>query len=459
VLLLAWLASWSSAADARTFRPAVQQGEASDPFLNRSEYEPPLYQASRPVDPNQIIRLAPTGGAPTAAQPSNVALSNLVQPLVDPQPLAETLPDLGVPQARDAELLLPPASPRRGLPDWFYIDAVARGYYTNDQRLEWSGQEATFGAEAAIAPLIQKRFNTWELSAEGDFYLNQRFDKNILVDSPERMSFQANFEDDIFEISNLLLSARHGSMFFALGKMETPFGRYYAPLLSNARFDAPFLRTEAINWRETGFLFRYEKSCWIGEVALTNGSEDRDTNSSKALVARVGLQGENFALGGSVKVQDGIGSEGQKYYDNHFGVDFMFRRGRFILAGEAIYDEYGFRQDVFDPQDIFWGRSIYYRDLFYAAGEPINGIGYYVQAGMEFDRWSLWLNYGEFYPKEIGNVMHDQVNRRGIVKSIVQIAPHFDWYGVAIIENEGYPAQGARNRKGNAVLTGFQASF
>ena len=41
----------------------------------------------------------------------------------------------------------------------------------------------------------------------------------------------------------------------------------------------------------------------------------------------------------------------------------MYRFGRFTLSGEAIYDQYGFTTPGFNPDDIFWGRSIYYRDL------------------------------------------------------------------------------------------------
>ena len=49
---------------------------------------------------------------------------------------------------------------------------------------------------------------------------------------------------------------RGGPLTAAFGKMETPFGRTYFPLLTNAWLDAPFLRTEAILWRaqESGAL-------------------------------------------------------------------------------------------------------------------------------------------------------------------------------------------------------------
>jgi len=40
--------------------------------------------------------------------------------------------------------------------------------------------------------------------------------------------------------------------------MDTPFGRTYFPLYSNSRIDAPFIRTEAIGWRQTGVLLHYK---------------------------------------------------------------------------------------------------------------------------------------------------------------------------------------------------------
>jgi len=67
-------------------------------------------------------------------------------------------------------------------------------------------------------------------------------------------------------------------------------------------------------------------------------------NSSKALVARAGIDQPWYALGTSVKWQDGNGSETQKAFNNHVGLDAMIRRGQWTLSGEAIYDQYGLRR-------------------------------------------------------------------------------------------------------------------
>jgi len=353
---------------------------------------------------------------------------------------------------------LPEASSRcrPGLSDRFRLDCLARGYYLNDQRIQWSGLEGTFGVEAIVAPAIEFSCGGWEMAVEGELYLNQPFDRNVLATTPERASYQGNFEVDTIEISQLVLSVRRDNLLVAVGKMATPFGRTHFPLLTNARLDAPFIRTESILWRETGALVRYQPGWFVADVALVNGSEDRDTNSSKGIVSRVGIEAENWCLGASIKWQDGIGSESQKIFDNHVGMDWMVRRGRFTLSGEAIYDEYGFRQSDFDPLDITWGRSIYYRDLNYRPFEPITGVGYYVNLGFEGDRWEGCLNYGEFYPQELGHPQHDVTNRRGIFKAVYHCTAHLQVYSVVMIENGGYVAQGGRPRRGTVLLAGLQ---
>jgi len=353
---------------------------------------------------------------------------------------------------------LPEASPwcRPGLSDRFRLDCLARGYYLNDQRVQWSGLEGTFGIEAIVTPAIECSCGGWEMAVEGEFYLNQPFDRNVLATTPELASYQGNFEVDTIEISQLVLSVRRDNVLVAAGKMVTPFGRAHFPLRTNARLDAPFIRTESILWRETGVLIRYQPGWFVADLALVNGAEDRDTNSSKGVISRVGIEAENWCLGASVKWQDGIGSDDQKAFNNHVGMDCMVRRGRFTLSGEAIYDEYGFRRAGFDPLDITWGRSIYCRDLNYRPFEPITGVGYYVSLGFEGDRWESCLNYGEFYPQELGHPQHDVTNRRGILKAVYHCTDHLQVYSIVMIENDGYVAQRGRRRKGTVLLAGLQ---
>ena len=343
--------------------------------------------------------------------------------------------------------------------DGFSFSGLARAYYLNDQRIEWSGQEATYGAEAIVAGGASRDFEGWQTGVCGELYLNQPFDLNILVDTTERVSYRGNFEYETFELSQLYLHTRRGDWLFALGKMTTPFGRTYFPVYTNDRLDAPFIRTESILWRETGLLLQYDPGIWTLTTALMNGGPDRDANSSKALVARVGIDTATCAIGASAKWQDGIGSEDQKITNNHVGIDAMIRRGPFTLSGEAIYDQYGFRRDTFDPNNITWGRSIYYRDQNYRPYEPITGFGYYVDLVYAGEKWLCQLNYGEFYPKQIGDPLHDTATRRALVKAVRHLNPFTDFYSALTIENDLPNAQAGRTRKGLALLAGFQVSL
>jgi hypothetical protein len=318
--------------------------------------------------------------------------------------------------------------------------------------------EATFAAEGVLATTIKHTFGFWETSVEGQFYLNEVNGANILENNAERASYAADFEIPPLEVDQLYIRCRNGDVSLMLGKFPTPFGRTYFPIDTNSHLDAPFIRTEAIGWRETGVLLHYEPGWFVGDFALTNGNPDRDDNSSKGIVARAGVQGENYAAGASVKWQDGDGSDDQKEYDNHAGVDAMYRLGRFTLSGEAIYDQYGFH-GPYDPDTIFWGRSIYYRDLYNPAGGPITGVGYYVNLGYQEDRWYLGLNYGEFYPEHIGNPLQDVTIRRGILKFDYSFTPQLQTFNMLMLETSGQIAQLGLPRKGVVVLTGLQFTF
>ncbi|HMC11297.1 MAG TPA: hypothetical protein VKH44_08400, partial [Pirellulaceae bacterium] len=318
----------------------------------------------------------------------------------------------------------------------YHLGGKGRGYYINDQRLEFTGGEATFAVEGVLDGGLVQHTDGWDVSLETQLFLNQPFGKNVLVDTPERRSFAANFEIDPLQISQLYVGARHGDFFAALGRFVTPFGRFYFPNYRNNFDDSPFIRSEAILFRETGLLLQWDPGIWVCTAALTNGSFQQDTNSSKSLVARVGVDQPWYALGTSVKWQDGNGSEAQKTYNNHLGVDAMVRRGSWTLSGEAIYDQYGLRRPGTALNDITWGRSLYYRDLNNAYHVPITGVGYYMNLGYEGPQWSLMLNYGEFYPQQIGDARQDVTTRRGLIKASRHWTRHFETYGIALLEND-----------------------
>jgi len=352
------------------------------------------------------------------------------------------------------ELLPPPESEC-----CYHVGGKARAYYLNDQRIEFTGLEDTFAVEGVLDGGIHQEVGDWLVQVEGELFFTQPYDRNVLVDHPLRASFAHNFEIDVVSISQLYLSARRGDWYFAAGRFVTPFGRFYFTNYRNNFDDSPFIRSEAILFRETGLLAQWDPDIWTFTAALTNGGPNQDANSSKALVARAGIDDEWFACGASVKVQDGIGSEGQKQYQEHFGLDAMLRRGNWTLSGEVILDHYGFRRPGFNPDDITWGRSIYFRDLNKAFLEPISGVGYYVNLGYEGAAWSLAANYGEFYPEEIGVPQHDLPNRRGIVKASRHWTAHLETYGAVLIENTLENAFFGHDRRGIYVLAGCQFSL
>jgi hypothetical protein len=431
VLLAAWGAPLYG--QLPPYFPAVQPVETPVPL-------PPVPLPAPPFDPS----FAPPPGVPAEV------------------PVPNTWPE-NYPSAQGESSPWPPlaagsASVRRLL-DCLDVGFLARGYYLNDQRVQWSGMECTFGAEAALDTKLTQRVGQYQITVEGEFYLNEPFDQDKLLDTPERRSYAADFRPETFEISQLTLTVCWGNFSFVVGKMVTPFGRTYFPLYTNAMLDAPYVRTEVIGWRETGMLLRYRDGLLAGDVALTNGGENGDTNSSKALVARLGLETERTALGCSVKVQDGLGSEEDKEYDNHIGADAMLRLGPWTLSSEVVYDQYGFCRPGFDPNDIYWYRSIYYRDVSSGTRAPLTGVGYYVNLDYAQDRWNATLNFGEFYPLYVGSAPDQRNQLRGIVKVAYHFAKPLQGYSVVMLENGGYVAQCNAPRKGVVVLEGLQYTF
>lgn len=353
---------------------------------------------------------------------------------------------------------IPP--PPDGSPSW-HVDFLARSYYINDARIEYFGTEATFGAEGIIAPVIKRQCGNWDVEGVGEFYINQPFEQNILVDSPERVSHRANFVVPFFSLSQMYLGARNGDWYFAAGKMTTPFGRYWDPLYTNNRHDAPFIRTEAILWRETGVMAQWDPGNWVFTAMLSNGGPDADTNSSKALVARAGYDTEWFSAGMSVKQQDGNGSEGQKMYNNHVGIDAMVKNGGWRLSGEVIRDQYGLRRPGLDFFDITWGRSLYFREVNKAPWQPMTGTGYYVNLAYDGPVVSGLLSYGEFAPDDfVGEPRHDRDWSRFIARVVYHVAPGNDLYLMFLHENDLPNAyQVNRTRQGDELLFGWQFAF
>jgi hypothetical protein len=341
----------------------------------------------------------------------------------------------------------------------FSVWNTSRSYFLADLRLEFTGQEVSFNAENQTLTQFEHDDGNWATSVTGEFYLNLPFDRNVLRDFPLRESFAHNFEIDTFEISQLYISLGREYWAVDLGRFETPFGRYYEPIFTNARSDAPFIRTESILFRETGLQVRFEPGPLRLAVAVTDGSNGRDTNSSKALIARAGFENETLSTGASVKWQDGVGSETQKEFKNHAGLDLSFRRGIWRVAAEVIYDQYGLRRPGFSLDDIDWGRSIYNRQLNNGLNNPIEGWGWYINLMRQTDRLTTVIGYGEFRPEAIGNAIHDTDTRRILIKAIRRVNSHLDLIATGLFENSIDNGQAGRLRRGEYILAGLQFRF
>ncbi|MDR1383084.1 MAG: hypothetical protein LBJ67_04445 [Planctomycetaceae bacterium] len=340
----------------------------------------------------------------------------------------------------------------------FEMGVAARAYYRNDQRIQWSGGETTFGTEGALTPSFQFLSCGAVTRLNGEFYFNQPYEKNIYLSSQERRSYAANYAKDTFEISQLFISWEKGDFELRAGKFETPFGRCLVPMMSNSKVDAPFIRAESIDWRQTGFLVRWTPSVWEADAGIVNGCENLDTNSMKAVIGRIGQDYQYFRWGFSGLYQDGIGSEEHKQYKNHFGFDAAVRFGNLTLSAEGIYDEYGFRRN-FNPEEIFWERSLYYRQINKGYYLPTTGLGYYVNLNYRCGQWIFDFNYGEYHPEKLQNPQypqHDIINRRFLLKAGWNIQQHLQLYTALLLENDGYIAQAAKPHRGTCLLVGMK---
>jgi len=332
------------------------------------------------------------------------------------------------------------------------FDLGFASFYLNDQRIQWSGMEATFGVEAYIKTDIVRKLGKGNLNIFSEIRFNQPFDDNKLVDKL-RSKYIQNFEMKSFDLSRLFIGYNSGGMGFYLGKKETNFGKDNLIHLFNSEFDLPFIRTESILLRETGFFIFMQKGVLDLSLSIVNGGPEMDTNSSKSGIVRFGIKTKALSFGVSAKFQDGIGSEDQKEFKNHVGFDMLFKFGRFQLSGEFIYDEYGFRKE-YDPDNIFWKRSLYDRDIFYKSETPITGLGGYVDIQYNTKSFTLNINYGEFYPEKIGIPSHDEPIRRGIVKTIFNSGSDIRFFIGGLFENERPVDPAFEGRSGYAFFLG-----
>lgn len=351
-----------------------------------------------------------------------------------------------------------PAVPADGVSEddvQWHFGAKGRVFYSNDQRWEFTGAESTYGVNAVVDGGLSQEVGDWTVFTEGELFLNSPYDQNLLANTTFVRSFNGNFHVDTLQISQLRIGAKKGDWTIQAGRFVTPFGRFYYPIYTNNFWDSPFIRAEAVPYRETGLLAEWNPDPLIATLGITNGSFNQDTNSSKAVVGRIGQQFERVAYGASVRWQDGIGSEEQKVYNNQAGIDAMYWiTERWQISTEVTYDQYGQHKGGQNPDLITWGRSLYFRDANQGGGR-LHGKGYYVNLLYRGDAWTFNMNYGDYFPQKYGDPRQDMPIHRGLLKASRQLSRHLEVYSVGLFENSIALVPG-HFREGIALLFGAQ---
>jgi hypothetical protein len=453
------------------FRPQVDdtpQSRKGPPA--KIEPAPELIPAQSPApksEPSPMPVPAALPDAPPIAPPPIEVLPPVV---IDRGPLFVDLQTIS-PPGLGLEVLEPPGIGPAGEHPFCYrinpnnafvIDGLFRAYYRNDQRIEWSGLEETFGAEGVLRPGFVTRSGNWLIEAQGEFFVNQPYGSSRLRDATRDL-FHENFNVDTFEIFQLFIEATYGDFSVRAGRSRTPFGRYQSPMFTNSLQDAPFLRTEIIGFSETGLFLRYRPRPFVIDAAIVNGEPDLDTNSSKAFVSRIGYEESWWTVGVSAKIQDGIGSEYQKRNDTIYGVDASVALGPFLVYGEGAYYQHGFNRNPadyanFSPYNL-GVRSLYGLDVFAPNGKVIGSTGCYAGLTYRADRWLVDASYGYFRPERIGDPVHDDPTSRFMLKAVYSPGPHLDLFFVGLIENRRTQIGVLNSMHPRACIVGMQYGF
>lgn len=316
----------------------------------------------------------------------------------------------------------------------FHYQVLLRSFLLDDQRIQWSGLENSFAAEAVLSLNYRRELNGVTLLAGSQIMISQPFSRNILSDE-YRQRYRQNFDIEPFSFKELFIGFQSRSFILRLGKFQSPFGQSEVPSFCNAYSDQPFIRVESIMRWDTGLSLELRPGILRMNLALVNGSEDQDTNSAKSLVARLGLEGKNWALGISGKYFGDRGSETQKLYRDHVGIDMKLLLGALSISAELIHEQYGLHRPL-SEEEITWPRSYYYRDINFDTKTPIKGTGGYLNLKWTARGFVLNLNYGEYIPEKIGQPLHDEVNRRLLASLSLSLFDGLEGFVSLLIEND-----------------------
>jgi hypothetical protein len=337
------------------------------------------------------------------------------------------------------------------------LDATVRSFFILDQRITWTGVESTYAAEGVFRPRYETKTPRGTWRARGEFFVNKPM--GAMLSDPVRDQYHQNFETRPFDIFQLALEWESDEWWIRFGRIQSPMGRYPVPMLTNALLDAPFLRTEIVGFTETGTFLQWRPGIWTLDIGLSNGEGTLDTNSTKALLARLGFHLPLTSAGVWIRAHDGTGSEQQKRFGSFLGFDAQVRLGRWTLYSEGVLDEHGLYRNDGNPAAL-GQRSLYHRDVYRGTRAPIFGGGFHVGAILRWtDFWIDW-SYGIYWPERIGLPSHDEPVKRATLKFVWNIAPRFDIYAAAIAENSRpQPFIELYNNSPRAVLFGAKFEY
>jgi hypothetical protein len=341
------------------------------------------------------------------------------------------------------------------------IGGSLRAFYSNDQRIVWSGVEETFGGEGALRSLFTAPAGDWTIRARSEFFLNEPTGGTLLRD-PVRNLYSGDYTVPAFQVFQLALEAERGDWLIRVGKIRSFLGSNTVPMFTNSMMDAPFLQTEIIGFSETGVFVRWHPGPWSFDLGISNGEANLDTNSGKALIARVGIDQSRWSAGVWSKFQDGIGSEEQKRFNSFVGFDANARFGSWTFYGEGLIDEHGLYRDpktINNPSE-FSDFSLYGLDIFRGFDKPTYGAGFDAGAVYRYERLMVDWNYGIYFPEHIGVPTQDATIHRGLIKCSLDLTNRLQFYSVVIFENSRpQPFMLMNNYAPRALLFGFQFGF
>ncbi len=211
-------------------------------------------------------------------------------------------------------------------------------YYLNNQQIQHTGNECTFGAFTDVE-LTLRPYSNFNIYSKGLFRLQQELDSTARG--------YEKYTKEPFEVRTLFIgieTKKCGRV--CLGKLEKGAGNFNYPDFVPADIFIPLDRTRILRY-DTGIFWDFGRRGWQARTALINGVEELDSNSAKGLFIQIeksskvsdSLRGE---AGVFAQVQDGRGSTPIKYDDNYIGTFLALDAGRLRLDTGAAYHYYGY---------------------------------------------------------------------------------------------------------------------